>query len=264
MISNEIAHEELDGLKMSGAGFIDHEWKRYSADEDAVWAELCRRRLPELPGTASAAYLKGLDALDMPFDRVPYFDELNAKLLPLTDWSIRAVNGFIPAKMFFGSMAERRFPSTLEIRPAEQLEYLQEPDIFHDIFGHIPMHTDAVFADFVQQYGKLAADLQDQERFDALARLFWYTVEFGLISEQDQVRLYGSGLISSFGEAAHVYRGGPEIRPFDLNEIITTPFRIDIYQPVLFVIDGFDQLVESVQTLRGRWEDSLAPAARAS
>ncbi len=246
--------EELDGLKMSGAGFIPHEGKTYTDQENEVWRILCERRMAKLPETACEAWLDGLEKLQMPLDRIPLFDELNERLRPLTGWSVRAVNGFIPAEMFFGSMAKRQFPSTLEVRPMERLEYLQEPDIFHDVFGHVPMHTDAVFADFVAEYGKLVSELEDRDRFDAMARLWWYTVEFGLVEEKDQVKLYGSGLMSSFGEAENVFVGGPEIRPFDLDEVISTPFRIDIYQPIYWVAEGFDQLRDSVKELRRRWE----------
>jgi phenylalanine-4-hydroxylase len=246
--------EELEGLKMSGAGFISHEGKIYTEEENAVWKLLCERRMSKLPETASRSWLEGLEKLEMPMDQVPNFDELNERLRPLTGWSVRAVNGFIPAEMFFGSMAKREFPSTLEVRPRERLEYLQEPDIFHDIFGHVPMHTDAVFADFVAEYGQLVSELDDRDRFDAMARLWWYTVEFGLVEEESKVKLYGSGLMSSFGEADNVFQGGPEIRPFDLDEVISTPFRIDIYQPVFWVAQGFDQLRDSVAELRRRWD----------
>lgn len=251
--------EQLDGLKMEGAGFISHLGRTYSDEENAVWAVLCKRRMEQLPETASRAFLAGLEKLQMPMDRIPLFDELNARLAPLTGWSVRAVDGFIPARMFFGSMAERRFPSTLEIRPKNQLEYLQEPDIFHDVFGHVPMHADPVFADFVQEYGRLVVDVQnDAEKFDAMARLWWYTVEFGLVREDGQVRLYGSGLMSSFGEADFVFSNGPEIRDFNLDEVISTPFRIDIYQPILWVTEGFDQLRNAVLELRARWEAESA------
>lgn len=249
--------EELAGLKMDGAGFISHEGKTYTDEENEVWQILCERRMEVLPETACRAWLDGVDKLKMPLDRIPLFDELNANLEPLTEWKVRAVNGFIPAEMFFGSMAKREFPSTLEVRPMERLEYLQEPDIFHDVFGHVPMHTDPVFADFVQEYGALVSELEDRDRFDAMARLWWYTVEFGLVEEAGTIKLYGSGLMSSFGEAENVYRGGPEIRPFDLDEVISTPFRIDIYQPIYWVAEGFDQLRDSVAELRRRWASEI-------
>lgn len=249
--------QELAGLKMEGAGFISHEGRTYSDEENEVWKLLCERRMEKLPETACEAWLDGLEKLKMPLDRIPLFDELNANLSPLTRWELRAVNGFIPAEMFFGSMAKRQFPSTLEIRPMERLEYLQEPDIFHDVFGHVPMHTDPVFADFVAEYGQLVTELDDRDKFDAMARLWWYTVEFGLVKEDGKVKLYGSGLMSSFGEADNVFNGGPEIRPFDLDEVISTPFRIDIYQPIFWVAEGFDQLRDSVQELRRRWAEEL-------
>ena len=189
----------------------------------------------------------------MPAHRIPRQEELSARLHRLTRWKLQAVDGFVPAQIFFDSFSQRTFPATVEVRPWEQLEYLQEPDVFHDVFGHLPMHTDPVFADFAQEYGQLASSIDDEDHFDALGRLYWYTVEFGLIRERGELKLYGAGLMSSFGEAAHVFRGGPEIRPFNLDEVIATPFRIDIYQPLLFVIDGFEQLLEAVDTLRERW-----------
>ena len=250
--------EGFDALKMENAGFISHEGKTYSDEEDETWKILCERRMEKLPKTASRAWLDGLEKLDMPLDRVPLFDELNDNLEPLTGWTLQAVDGFIPAEMFFGSMARREFPSTLEVRSRDNLEYIQEPDIFHDVFGHVPMHTDPVFADFVQEYGQLAVDVvDDQDKFDALGRLWWFTVEFGLVEEDGETRLYGSGHMSSFGEAENVFVGGPEIRPFDLDEVISTPFRIDVYQPVLWVAEGFEQLRESVAELRRRWEGEI-------
>ncbi len=248
----------IEGLKMDGAGFIPHAGRRYTDEENRVWATLAERRMQVLEDTASSAFLDGLEHLQLPMDRVPLFDDVNARLAPMTGWTVRAVNGFIPARMFMASLAERRFPSTLEIRPASQLEYLQEPDIFHDMFGHVPMHTHTAFADFLQAYGRLADSHARDGHFDELARLFWYTVEFGLISEGGRTKLYGSGLMSSFGEADYALDNGPELRPFNLEEVITTPFRIDVYQPLLFVIDGFDQLIEAVDALRQRWVRAAA------
>ena len=241
-------------LKMKGAHFIDASSKVYENSENEVWAELYRRRMKSLPEQACEAYLEGLDKLQMPGHRIPRQEELSSRLHDLTGWSMQAVDGFVPARIFFDSFAGRTFPATVEVRPWEQLEYLQEPDVFHDVFGHLPMHTDPVFADFAQEYGQLASSIDDEDHFDALGRLYWYTVEFGLIRENGEFKLYGAGLMSSLGEAAQVFEGGPEIRPFDLDEVISTPFRIDIYQPLLFVIDDFDQLLDAVDTLRSRWQ----------
>ena len=245
--------EATTKLKMEGAHYIDASTKVYEDEENKVWAELYGTRMKTLPEQACAAYMEGLDKLEMPGHRVPLQEELSERLQKLTGWQMRAVDGFVPAQVFFDAFSRRTFPATVEVRPWEQLEYLQEPDVFHDVFGHLPMHTDPVFADFAQEYGVLASSIDDEDRFDALGRLYWYTVEFGLIRQAGELKLYGAGLMSSFGEAANVFRGGPEIRPFDLDEVITTPFRIDIYQPLLFVIDGFEQLLEAVETLRKRW-----------
>ena len=149
-------------------------------------------------------------------------------------------------------MSQRRFPTTLIVRPRAQLDYLPEPDIFHDVFGHVPLHSDPVFADFLQRFGALAATARSEEETTQMARLFWFTVEFGLIRENGATKIYGSGLISSHGDAANALGPKCDRRPFDLDAVINQPFEIDRFQDVLFVVESFEQLFDAVRTIEGR------------
>jgi phenylalanine-4-hydroxylase len=157
------------------------------------------------------------------------------------------VSGYIPAKSFFQCLSLRKFPTTVTIRKREQLDYLPEPDIFHDVFGHVPLHADPVFADFLQHYGQVAAAAENEEDTTRMARLFWFTVEFGLIREEGQIKVYGSGLISSQGDAANALGPKCDRRPFSLDAVFNQPFEIDHFQDVLFVTESFDQLYKAVE-----------------
>jgi len=162
------------------------------------------------------------------------------------------VGGFIPAADFFTSLSVRRFPTTIIIRAKSQLDYLPEPDIFHDVFGHVPLHADPVFADFLQRFGAVAAVASTEEETAMMARLFWFTVEFGLINEGNGTKVYGSGLISSAADAANALSLSCEKRPFELDSVISQPFDIDRLQDVLFVIESFDQLFQAVSDMEQR------------
>jgi phenylalanine-4-hydroxylase len=180
--------------------------------------------------------------------------------MPLTGWQSKAVPGYLPAKAFFACLARREFPTTIVIRSRESIDYLPEPDIFHDIFGHVPLHADPIFADFLQTYGKAAVSTDDPSHTERLSRLFWFTVEFGLIREGGRNRLYGSGLISSPGESAHALDSKDvDRRPFDLETVCNTSFEIDHYQPILYVLESFDQLRDAMNTYAQRLLD---PARR--
>lgn len=269
--SELLAHDER--LKMDGAGFIDVSDPQFTDGDHAVWNELCQRRFATLDATASRAWIEAADLLGIrgagetgqPGEggyRIPGFPSVNRALQDKTGWQVQAADGLVPADSFFAALSQRIFPSTIAIRPMHLLEYLQEPDIFHDLFGHVPMHADPVFADFAQRYGRLGVAVQDAERREMLARLYWYTFEFGLIREAQPsgakaLRLYGAGLISSLGEGDHALKadGGPELRDFDLEQCLSTPFRIDVFQPLLFVIDSFEQVRDAVAELERRWLD---------
>ena len=225
------------------------QWHAYTVEQHAAWAALYARRMPALRRTASTVFLHGADAIGLGQERIPDLALLNRRLVARTGWSAMPVTGFLPAGDFFGCLAERRFPTTVEIRPLDRLDYTPEPDIFHDVFGHVPLHADPVFADFLQRFGALAAAATDADATERLARFFWFTVEFGLVRESGEVKLFGSGLISSSAEALHALSAECERRPFVLERVLDTPFQIDRLQPVLYVVDGFDRLFEAVEAL---------------
>jgi len=202
---------------------------------------------------------------------------INEYLRPLTGWQSRGVPGYLPAKSFFACLAHREFPTTIVIRPREQMDYLPEPDIFHDVFGHVPLHADPVFADFLQTYGKAALHTDDPYHIERLGRLFWFTVEFGLIKEDGRLKIYGSGLISSHGESEHALTapeapkganlapsdtsGKVERRPFDLERVCGTEFEIDHYQPILYVLESFEQLRDAMNSYAERVLDEAKAGA---
>ena len=227
--------------------FITQDYSKYTAEDHLVWSMLCERRLPALRTTACAEFLKGLDLIGLDPRRVPKIEDINARLKPLTGWQAVPVPGYLPAHDFFEALSERRFPTTITVRPMKKLDYLPEPDIFHDVFGHVPLHSNPVFADFLQHYGRVALQTHGEQELTELARLFWFTVEFGLIRENGQIKLFGSGLMSSAGEGPHALCDEVEKRNFDLHAVIKQSFEIDHYQPLLFVIDSFEQLYEAVE-----------------
>jgi len=227
--------------------YISQDYEQYSPGDHQVWTLLYERRMAALQQTACNAFLKGVDLIGLDARHVPRLADVNARLKPLTQWQAMPVPGYLPAKEFFRSLSERKFPTTISVRPLEQLDYLPEPDIFHDVFGHVPLHADPVFADFLQHYGQVALNTHDEQELVELARLFWFTVEFGLIRENGIVKLFGSGLMSSAGEGPHALTGAVEKRNFDLHDVISQSFEIDHYQPLLFVIESFEQLYDAVE-----------------
>ena len=232
--------------------FIDQRYAWYDDEAHDVWRILFERRMATLRDTGSEVFLRGMERIGLAADRVPDINDVNRRLAVTTGWAAVGVSGFIPPAQFFRCLAHRRFPTTLIVRPREQLDYLPEPDIFHDVFGHVPLHSHPQFADFLQQFGALAALARSEDETTAMARLFWFTVEFGLIRERGDVKIYGSGLISSHADAANALSDRCERRPFDLDAVLAHPFEIDRLQDVLFVIDSFDELFDAVRTLGGR------------
>jgi phenylalanine-4-hydroxylase len=226
--------------------FIEQKWSEYTAEQHDVWSILYDRRMRSLQETASRVFLEGSATIGLARDRVPDLANVNVRLGRRTTWAAVPVDGFLPAKEFFSCLAVRRFPTTVIVRSREQLDYLPEPDIFHDVFGHVPLHADPVFADFLQRFGQAASRARTEEQTQAMARLFWFTVEFGLIRERGEVKIYGSGLISSQGDAANALAPACDKRRFVLRDVLAQPFEIDHFQNILFVLDSFDQLFEAV------------------
>jgi len=227
---------------------VEQPWGDYTATDHEVWATLFKRQREILPGRASREFLAQQEAMGMSPDRIPKFDELNRSLRKATGWELIGVEGLLPELTFFEHLANRRFPVTWWIRKPEQLDYLSEPDLFHDLFGHVPLLMNPVFADYMAAYGRggVKAHGIGAEALVNLTRLYWYTVEFGLIREDDGLRIYGSGIVSSKGESIHCLESAaPNRIGFDLERIMRTRYRIDTYQKTYFVIDSYEQLMEA-------------------
>jgi phenylalanine-4-hydroxylase len=231
---------------------IEQHFFAYTDEQHAVWAELVGRVLPELEKHAARAYLDGFQIIGLQRDRLPRLSSISARLEPRTGWNSTPVSGFLPAPAFFEMLAARRFPTTTWLRSRESLEYTPEPDIFHDVFGHVPMHAHKVFADFLERYGRVCASIEDQAVLESLGRLFWYTVEFGLIREGSEIKVYGSGLIRSHGECSSVVEGHCEILDFSLDEVLATPVKVDEFQKTLFILSSFDQMYEAMHEAEHR------------
>lgn len=236
--------------------FLQQNWSAYSAEDHQVWRILYRRRMEHLAGVACTAYLRGLDAVGLASDGIPDLKEVNRRLTGLTGWTALPVRGFLHPKLFFRCLAARQFPTTVTVRPLSQLDYLPEPDIFHDVFGHVPMHADPVFADFLQRFGSLAAQAENEEEREALGRLFWYTVEFGLIREQGEIKVYGSGLISSHADCQNALSETCARHPFSLDAVLARSVDPHHIQPVLFVVESFQELFDAVELATARFGHS--------
>ncbi|MDX2209567.1 MAG: phenylalanine 4-monooxygenase [Sphingopyxis sp.] len=223
---------------------IPQNWEAFSAAEHAMWDRLFARQTAMLPGRAADAFLRGIDVLRLEKPGIPDYRELNARLMAATGWQVVAVPGLVPDDVFFDHLANRRFPAGNFIRTPEQLDYLQEPDVFHDVFGHVPMLADPVFADYMVAYGQGGLRSLNFGSLDKLARLYWYTVEFGLIREAAGLRIYGAGIVSSYGESIFALDDpSPNRIGFDLERVMRTRYRIDDYQQNYFVIDSLDELL---------------------
>ncbi|MDX2148197.1 MAG: phenylalanine 4-monooxygenase [Planctomycetota bacterium] len=267
------------------AFYITQHYHLYTPENHAVWSELYTRRWSVLEEQVSGQFIEGMKILRLTPDRIPLLDDvtldrdlevaggvvlrkgtkldgINKFLQAQSNWASYGVPGYLPAKSFFACLAQREFPTTVLIRPREVMDYLPEPDIFHDVFGHVPLHTLRVFADFLQTYGKAALLCDNEYHVKRLGRLFWFTVEFGLIREEGRIKVYGSGLVSSHAESEYALRGEwekrnastpdctprevPVYRPFDLERICETDFEIDHFQPIYYVLDSFEQLRDAM------------------
>jgi len=263
----------IEEARSHGDIYIHQPYELYSAENQATWGRLLTRMHDRWRRYANEKFLEGLDKLHLSPTRIPRLEEINQFLQALTGFRARPVSGYVPSYVFFDCLRRREFPTTITIRDGAQLEYLPEPDIFHDVAGHVPMHTDPAFAEALVRFGvaaataaERAADIGDAHeklrvltsKIRGMSRFFWFTVEFGLMRDArsastDGLKVYGSGLLSSFGEIAHAI-DAPEVRrvPFSIEAAINQPFDIDRYQPLLYVVDSFDHLFELVSELE-RW-----------
>jgi phenylalanine-4-hydroxylase len=224
---------------------IDQGWEAYTLDEHAVWKTLFERQSKLLPGRACDEFIAGMRALPIAADRIPDFRRLSEVLIERTGWQIVAVPGLVPDEVFFDHLANRRFPAGRFIRRQEALDYLEEPDVFHDVFGHVPMLMNPVIADYIQAYGVGGLRAQRLGVLEQLARVYWYTVEFGLVAQSDGLRIYGSGIVSSYSETLFALDdASPNRIRFELLRVMRTRYRIDDFQETYFVIAGLDALLE--------------------
>jgi phenylalanine-4-hydroxylase len=227
---------------------IEQSYERYSEEQHATWTELVHRRAPQIERFACQEYLEGARIIGIDAARLPSLQRITERLKPRTGWSTTAVGGFLPAPAFFEMLANREFPSTTWLRDPSSLEYTPEPDIFHDVFGHVPMHAHPVFAEFLERYGRLSAATNDPEVLEQLGRLFWYTVEFGLVRQRGELKMFGSGIISSHGESTAILEGKCEVKRFDLETVLQTTVKVDEIHKVLYAIESFDEMYDALLT----------------
>lgn len=224
---------------------IDQGWKNYTPEQHQVWKTLFERQTKLLPGRACDEFVQGMQNLPMGPDEIPDFNRLNEVLVRRTGWQVVAVPGLVPDEVFFEHLANRRFPAGNFIREPHQLDYLEEPDVFHDVFGHVPMLMNPSIADYIQAYGMGGLRARDLGVLDKLARVYWYTVEFGLVRQNGGLRIYGAGIASSYTESVFALSAAsPNRIAFDLERVMRTHYRIDDFQESYFVIEDIDRLLD--------------------
>ncbi len=248
--ARRVEHQQTDKgyVPVYTTAVIEQPWDRYSADDHATWGTLYRRQRELLVGRACDEFLQAQDEMGMGDHQIPRFDQLNEVLGAATGWTLVGVEGLLPELDFFDHLANRRFPVTWWIRRPDQIDYIAEPDLFHDLFGHVPLLMNPVFADYMQAYGRggVKAHGIGPEALQNLTRLYWYTVEFGLIDTPHGMRIYGAGIVSSKGESLYsLESAAPNRIGFDLPRIMQTRYRIDTFQKTYFVIDSFEQLMRA-------------------
>ena len=247
-----IEHKQTDRgfAPVYATGIVEQPWDSYSREDHDVWATLFRRQRTLLPGRACRELIENQERFGMSESEIPRFDELNVTLRAATGWELVGVEGLLPDDVFFGHLAARRFPVTWWIRKMDQLDYISEPDLFHDLFGHVPLLLNPIFADYMHAYGLGGVKARDLggDALMRLTRLYWYTVEFGLLRTPEGLRIYGAGIVSSKGESIYSLESSvPNRLGFDLRRVMRTRFRIDTYQETYFVIDGFESLFEATR-----------------
>lgn len=229
--------------------FIEQDTTEYGEEQRRVWQALCTRQNDALRDRACRQFYEGLEKIGLDFQSVPRLEDINTRIVPITGWTARAVPGYVDSRYFFQCLRQRIYPTTVGLRSPESMDYLEEPDIFHDVYGHVALMADKTYGELLRKLGDIInITISDQDVLE-LTRLFWFTIEFGLIREAGETRILGSGLLSSPGEAVHCLSDKVERRPFRLAEVIAQPFRIDMFQDVLFVAESLDQLLDAAGVL---------------
>lgn len=269
----------IENARHNGELFIHQPYELYNEDNQNAWRQLYQLLLPKWERYANDKFLQGVKMLALQPNFIPRLEDVNQFLEPLTGFQAKAVSGYVPTYLFFDSLKRREFPTTITIRDSQMLHYLPEPDIFHDIAGHVPMHTERTFADVLVKFGSLASLAADRHKnvkntqlkmikiksnIQALSRFFWFTIEFGLMRQKGKLCVYGSGILSSSGEIEHSIES-PKVQrhPFQLEWAVNQSFEIDHFQPLLFIIESFEHLYEEVSRLE-KWLiegklDNVAP-----
>ena len=237
-------------------------YENYTEEDQGVWKILFDRQFPNLPEAATAEFLKGLMKVNFTADRIPNFEETNKILRELTGWEIYAVPGIVEDDLFFDLMANKKFPATTWVRKMSQLDYLEEPDMFHDVFAHIPLLTNQAFVDFLQAISKFGQEwINDEWAIHLLSRIYWFTIEFGLIRENGELKIYGAGVLSSSGETQYSLGNEPEHHEYDVDHILDTTYRKDKMQDRYFIIDSYEQLYRSIPEIKEKIELRLKEKA---
>ncbi|QSE96175.1 phenylalanine 4-monooxygenase [Fulvivirga lutea] len=233
-------------------------YDNYTVEDHKVWKILFDRQIKNLPTAATAEYLAGLDRINFTNDEIPNFEKTNKILREATGWELVAVEGIVDDQLFFELMANKKFPATTWLRKMSELDYLEEPDMFHDVFAHVPLLVNQPFVDFLQALSQIAVEhAGDVKAIDLLSRVYWFTVEFGLIRESSGLRIYGAGILSSAGETKFSLSNEPKHFEYNVDQILNTPYRKDIFQDRYFIIDSFEELFESIHEVRMLLNDRI-------
>ena len=230
----------------------------YNEEDFQVWKLLYERQIKNLPKAASKTYLDGLGKVVFEAERIPKFSETNEILSSLTGWRLAVVPGIVPDYTFFELMSNKRFPATTWLRKMEELDYLEEPDMFHDVFAHVPLLSNQSFVDFLEELSKIGLEYVGNDyAIELLSRVYWFTVEFGLIRENDELRIYGAGILSSAGETKYCLSDEPEHHEFSVAKMVDTPYRKDVFQKEYFIIESYEQLYQSLPEIRAVLKEAL-------
>jgi phenylalanine-4-hydroxylase len=238
---------ERVGLVEAKPFLIEQDYTKYTFAQHALWGELVERRMAQLKQCACREYLDGWRALGLEQEQIPHLPEISERLEKRTGWRVQPVSGFMPSRAFFEMLGARQFPTTTWLRSRESMDYTPEPDILHDALGHLPMFAEQRFADAVAEYGRVCCSIENEEKLERMGRLYWYTFEFGLIRQDNEVKVYGSGVASSQEECTNVFSGGCEILDFSVAEVLNTTVKVDEIHKRLFAISSFDEILEAVR-----------------
>ncbi len=242
-----LEHGELVAAKPF---LIEQDYAAYTADQQALWGELVERRMAQLEHCACREYLQGWQSLGLEQKQIPRLDAVSERLYRRTGWRVQPVSGFMPSRAFFEMLEARQFPATTWLRSRESMDYTPEPDMLHDALGHLPMFAEQSFADAVAEYGHVCHSMESEEKLERMGRLYWYTFEFGLIWQDGEVKVYGSGVASSQKECMNVFSGGCEIRDFSVAEVLNTTVKVDEIHKRLFAIHSFAEILSAVGEAR--------------